>query len=625
MNKENKIQVLSDEMANKIAAGEVIERPASAVKELLENSIDAGATEIIIEIESAGKELIKISDNGCGMTALDSKMAFQRHATSKLYEPSDLEAIQTLGFRGEALPSIASVSKVLLTTSHDENTTGYEIEVEGGKTISTKEIARPKGTTFEIRELFYNTPARRKFLKRDSTEASHIAQATTQQALAHPRISFSLTHNGRKIINVRKSEQSLYRISEIMGADLTKELVPVEISDNSYHLEGFVSNPVFTRGTPSAQYFFVNNRFIKDKVILHAIQHGYSHLLPKGQYPVIFLYLTMDPKLVDVNVHPAKAEVRFAFQQDVHRFVSKGIRNAIAQNEPAIKLPDSNGTVSEVSSPLNEVSEQTTRPSVQNYFSSSSGSDEPFWPGNDSSKVPQRNLDIFYSKGSSELAESSRSSRAQTCLGQTEIFDGQLMPVSRLMYSEFEPLGQLKQSFIIMQGPRGILIVDQHIAHERILYERFRNSAKKRTIEVQKLLFPKSIEVLPDEAETLLPHLEMLGELGLELETFGVNGFLLRSVPSILKKEDGEELVRDIVSELQIKGKIDAVKEKYEDLVVMMSCRNAIKINHVLDMDQIRKLLYDLEQTEMPYTCPHGRPISLLIEMDGILKKFLRK
>ncbi len=623
MEKENRIQVLSDEMANKIAAGEVIERPASVVKELLENSIDAGATEITIEIEAAGKERIKISDNGCGMTVEDAKMAFQRHATSKLYDLPDLEAIQTLGFRGEALPSIASVSKVLLTTSHDENTSGYEIEVEGGKTVSARETARPKGTTFEIRELFYNTPARRKFLKRDSTEASHIVQATTQQALAHPEIDFNLTHNGRKLINVRKSEQFLYRIAEIMGADLTKELVPVESSDNSYRLEGYVSNPVFTRGTPSSQYFFVNNRFIKDKVILHAIQQGYSHLLPKGQYPVIFLYFTMDPRLVDVNVHPAKAEVRFAYQQDVHRFVSEAIRQAIAQNEPAIKSPETNENLSGDSPPLNETNKHLERPSFQGH--SHFGPAEPFWPGNDPVKAPQKNLDIFYSNDQPKLAGSSGSASAQSCLGQTAIFDGKLLPVSRLMYSEFEPLGQLNQSFIIMQGPRGILVVDQHIAHERILYERFRDSAKKRAIEVQKLLFPKSIEVLPEEAETLLPHLEMLLELGLELEPFGTNGFLLRSVPTILKKEDGEELVRDIVNELQIQGKVDAVKEKYEDLVVMMSCRNAIKINHALDMDQIRKLLYDLEQTEMPYTCPHGRPISLLIEMDGILKKFLRK
>ncbi len=623
MEKEKRIKVLSDEMANKIAAGEVIERPASVVKELLENSIDAGATEITIEIESAGKELIKISDNGCGMTAEDAKMAFQRHATSKLYEMSDLESIQTLGFRGEALPSIASVSKILLTTSHDENTSGYEIEVEGGKNISAREIARPKGTTFEIRELFYNTPARRKFLKRDSTEASHIVQATTQQALAHSEIDFNLFHNGRKIINVRKTEQPLYRIAEIMGADLTKELVPVESSDNSYRLEGFVSNPVFTRGTPSSQYFFVNNRFIRDKVILHAIQHGYSHLLPKGQYPVIFLYFTMAPHLVDVNVHPAKAEVRFAYQQDVHRFVSEAIRNAIAQNEPVIKSPEPDETASENPPPSSSINELAERHSYQN--EESSGSTETFWPGNNPSKAPQRNLDIFYSGDNSGVANNLQSSGNQSCLGQTEIFDGQLTPVSRLMYSEFEPLGQLKQSFIIMQGSRGILIIDQHIAHERILYERFRNAAKKRTIEVQKLLFPKSIEVLPDEAETLLPHLEMLKELGLELESFGANDFLLRSVPSILKKEDGEKLVRDIIGELQIKGKVDAVKDKYEDLVVMMSCRNAIKINHTLDMDQIKKLIYDLEQTEMPYTCPHGRPISLLIEIDGILKKFLRK
>jgi DNA mismatch repair protein MutL len=623
MKKENRIRVLSEEMANKIAAGEVIERPASVVKELLENSIDAGSTEITLEIEVAGKELIKISDNGCGMTADDAQMAFQRHATSKLSEVSDLEAIQSLGFRGEALPSIASVSKVLLTTSHDENTSGYEITVEGGKNISKRETARPRGTTFEIRELFYNTPARRKFLKRDSTEASHIVQSTTQQALAHPEIDFNLMHNGRKLINVRKSEQFIYRIAELMGSDLVKELVPVELSDNSYRIEGYVSNPVFTRGTPSSQYFFVNNRFIKDKVVLHAIQQGYSHLLPKGQYPVIFLYLKMDPRLVDVNVHPAKAEVRFAYQQDVHRFVSEAIRTAIAHNEPIVKMPEEEQFVPESSSLINGNTQEIERPLVPNR-----GSDEPvepFWSGNKPINVSKENLDIFYSNTEFKQDEQHLSSSSKSCSGQRVVFDGKLMPVSRLMYSEFEPLGQLNQSFIIMQGNQGILVVDQHIAHERILYERFRNAAQKRAIEVQALLFPKSIEVLPDEAETLLPHLDMLKGLGLELEFFGVNGFLLRSVPTILKKDDGEKLVRDVINELQINGKIDAIDDKYEDLVVMMSCRNAIKVNHTLDMDQIRKLLYDLEQTEMPYTCPHGRPISLLIEMDGILKKFLRK
>ena len=430
-------------------------------------------------------------------------------------------------------------------------------------------------------------------------------------------------HNGRKLINVRKSEQFIYRIAELMGSDLVKELVPVELSDNSYRIEGYVSNPVFTRGTPSSQYFFVNNRFIKDKVVLHAIQQGYSHLLPKGQYPVIFLYLKMDPRLVDVNVHPAKAEVRFAYQQDVHRFVSEAIRTAIAHNEPIVKMPEEEQFVPESSSLINGNTQEIERPLVPNR-----GSDEPvepFWSGNKPINVSKENLDIFYSNSEFKQDEQHLSSSSKSCSGQRVVFDGKLMPVSRLMYSEFEPLGQLNQSFIIMQGNQGILVVDQHIAHERILYERFRNAAQKRAIEVQALLFPKSIEVLPDEAETLLPHLDMLKGLGLELEFFGVNGFLLRSVPTILKKDDGEKLVRDVINELQINGKIDAIDDKYEDLVVMMSCRNAIKVNHTLDMDQIRKLLYDLEQTEMPYTCPHGRPISLLIEMDGILKKFLRK
>ena len=534
MKKGKKIHILSDEIANKIAAGEVIERPASVVKELLENSIDSGATEIFVEIESAGKELIKISDNGCGMTAEDAKKAFQRHATSKLHEISDLESIQTLGFRGEALPSIASVSKVLLATSHDEKMCGYEIKIEGGKGIFTREIARPKGTTVEIREIFFNTPARRKFLKRDSTETSHIIQVTTQQALAHPEINFTLTHNGREIINVRKAEQSLYRIAEIMGPDLAKELIPVTNFDNSYCLEGFVSNPVFTRGSSTSQYFFVNSRFIKDKVILHAIQNGYSNLLPKGKYPVIFLYFKMASHLVDVNVHPAKAEVRFAYQQDVHRFISEAIRKAIARNEPSTKLPVPEGFTLEKKTTL--ISGKNT---IQNPLLA-----------NSLSKTYQKKLDVFYPNANIHLANNKSLVGSQSCLGQISLFDGHLKPVSRLIYSEFEPLGQLKQSFIIMQGSRGVLIVDQHIAHERVLYEKFRNAAKERTVEVQKLLFPKSIEVLPEETETLLPNLEMLSELGVELETFGKNGFLLRSVPLVLKNEDGEKLVRDIISEL---------------------------------------------------------------------------
>ena len=304
------IRVLSDGLANQIAAGEVVERPASVVKELVENSIDAGATLIRLDIEEGGKKKIRIMDNGMGMLPVECKLAFSRHATSKISEFSDLETIQSLGFRGEALPSIASVAKVRCTSARNENQGGKLIVVEGGALVEDKEFACPQGTTIEVEQLFYSTPARSKFLKGDSTEFSHITQVVTQQALAYPSIQFQLTHNGRDVIQTLPTDQIHYRIAELFGADLGKSLVLVNSSSGDYQLEGYVSNPVYTRTNRSAQYCFINGRFVRDKVILHATQQGYSHLLPKGQHPALFLYLTMDPKLLDVNVHPSKAEVR---------------------------------------------------------------------------------------------------------------------------------------------------------------------------------------------------------------------------------------------------------------------------------------------------------------------------
>ena len=327
-----RIRVLSEELANQIAAGEVVERPASVVKELLENSIDAGATLIRIDIEGGGKKKIRIMDNGMGMLPEECRIAFSRHATSKISDFSDLETIHSLGFRGEALPSIASVAKVRCTSARSENQGGKLIVVEGGELIEEKDFACPQGTTIEVAQLFYITPARSKFLKGDSTEFSHITQVVTQQALAYPSIQFQLTHNGREVIQTLPSDQIHYRIAELFGTELAKSLVQVKSSSGDYRLEGYVSNPVFTRSNRSAQYCFINGRFVRDKVVLHATQQGYSHLLPKGQHPALFLYLNMDPKLLDVNVHPSKAEVRFAFQQDVHQFISRSIREALEKN-----------------------------------------------------------------------------------------------------------------------------------------------------------------------------------------------------------------------------------------------------------------------------------------------------
>ncbi len=605
------IRVLSDELANQIAAGEVVERPASVVKELVENSIDAGATLIRLDIEGGGKKKIRIMDNGRGMLPEECKIAFSRHATSKISEFSDLETIQSLGFRGEALPSIASVAKVRCTSARSETQGGKLIVVEGGTLVEEKDFACPQGTTIEVAQLFYVTPARSKFLKGDSTEFSHITQVVTQQALAYPAIQFQLTHNGRDVIKTLPTDQIHYRIAELFGADLSKSLVQVQSSSGDYRLEGYVSNPVFTRSNRSAQYCFINGRFVRDKVILHATQQGYSHLLPKGQHPALFLYLTMDPKLLDVNVHPSKAEVRFAFQQDVHQFVSRSIREGLERN---LQSPVENVRPAIDDIPINSNYEKTAykqeSPSWVRKF------DEPL------STPHQGNLsDALRKMTGSHGFDSPVASSPQEVMG----FDKPPVPVANLIYSEFEPLGQLESSFIIMQGKKGLLVVDQHVAHERILYERFREAAKEKKIEVQNLLFPLTVEFSPAETEILSQHLDRLKELGLELETFGKNEFLLRSVPAILKNIDNEKLLRDTIELLPKGGDENVLHDKYEDVLIMMSCRNAIKVNHPLNLDQIRKLISDLEQTTMPFTCPHGRPISLLFDMDDILKKFLRK
>ena len=596
------IRVLSDDLANQIAAGEVVERPASVVKELVENSIDAGATLIRLDIEGGGKKKIRIMDNGMGMAPEECLLAFSRHATSKISQFEDLESIQSLGFRGEALPSIASVSKVRCTSARSETEGGKLIVVEGGELIEQKDAACPQGTTIEVAQLFYVTPARSKFLKGDSTEFSHITQVVTQQALANPHIQFHLTHNGREVINTLPTDQWHYRIAELFGADLAKSLLEVEALSGDYQLNGFVSSPVYTRSSRNAQYCFINGRFVRDKVILHATQQGYSHLLPKGQHPAMFLYLTMDPKLLDVNVHPSKAEVRFAFQQDVHQFVAHGVRDALEKNQQV----DLTTEREETDIPIQEPSHShSTRSNYQ----------PPRWV--EESHPPQQ--------GDLSNALRTMLSPDDSTPHKVNWFDKAPTPVSNLIYSEFEPLGQLDRSFIIMQGKQGILVVDQHVAHERILYERFRAAAKNRKVEVQQLLFPLPIELSAEETEILTPHLKRLLDLGLELELFGKNEFLLRSVPAILKNGDHEKLLRETIESLPKDAHDDVLNEKYEDVLIMMSCRNAIKVNHTLNLDQIRKLISDLEQTSMPYTCPHGRPISLLFDMDDILKKFLRK
>jgi len=610
------IQILPDDLANQIAAGEVVERPASIVKELVENAIDAGATRISIEIEEAGKKSIRVSDNGSGMEPEDACLAFERHATSKIQNAGDLESIRSLGFRGEALPSIASISRVRMATGTGKGRNGTEVSMEGGGACRVKEIAFSKGTTIEVNQVFYNTPARQKFLKKDGTEAAHITQVVQQQALANPEIQFSLHHNGRQLLATLPTDQGLYRIAELFGAELSKELIRVEKNDGTYRIEGFISSPVYTRSNRNTQYCFINSRFVRDRVLLSATQQGYSHLLPRGQHPVLFLFMTMEPGLLDVNVHPAKAEVRFAFQQDVYRFVSHAVQDALQQNDKSFTAPIDDSAPGQGREP---------KPSyeVPGHLSASVPSKDPVLGS--SQPEPGRGdwslgLEALYR--TAPPADRMRGIEADP--RQIEFFGQKPKPISDLVFSEFEPVGQLNNSFILMQGPKGVLVVDQHIAHERVLYERFREAAENKKVEVQDMLFPLAVELPPAEAQALSEHLESLRELGMHLEPFGKDGFLLRSVPAVLKNHDQESIVREVAGRLIREEKDHTLQNKMEDIMIMMSCRNAIKVNHPMELDQIRKLMHDLEQTQMPYTCPHGRPIALLFEMNDILKKFQR-
>ncbi len=620
------IKVLPLELSNQIAAGEVVERPASVVKELVENSIDAGATRIQIEIEESGKKLIRVIDNGCGMGPENSRLAFERHATSKITKQEDLSRICTLGFRGEALPSIASVARVRLRSFNSSSSAGTEIRIEGGGEPKIREVGCPQGTTIEVEDIFYNTPARKKFLKANSTESAQITQVVQQQALAHPQIQFLLIHNRRKVIDTLPNEHVLYRIAELFGPELAKELIVVNRADGKYKIYGFVSSPVFTYNNRKNQFCFVNTRHVKDDALQWAVRWGYSHLLPKGQHPALFLFLEMDPELLDVNVHPAKAEVRFAFKKEVQQFVAEAIQESLHLNEKSFP-ENSKKNIEEVEFPKND--EILNHASKFNLTESKQQSRIPFTKEYPNISKPNHS-NIPINQAVESLLGGARQLSNESTLDcpsnlQIEFFDQKPKTISDLIFSEFEPIGQLNQSFIIMQGPRGLLVVDQHIAHERVLYERFRESAENKSLEIQTLLFPVTVDLSPVETDVLNHHLKLVQSLGIEIEPFGNKSFLLRAVPAILKKHDPIHLLRDIIESLSREDPEVTLKEKYEEIVIMMACRNAIMVNHPMGIDQIKKLISDLEQTQMPFTCPHGRPIALLFDINDILRKFQRK
>ncbi|OGV95460.1 MAG: hypothetical protein A3I04_04930 [Nitrospinae bacterium RIFCSPLOWO2_02_FULL_39_110] len=578
---------LSEELANCIAAGEVVERPASVVKELIENSIDAGAGTVTVETKGSGKKHIRVTDDGTGIVREDAILAFERHATSKIKTVQDLNAISTLGFRGEALPSIASVSNVKLLTCFNGDAVGTEVELGNGKIKSVRDAPPLKGTSIEVEALFFNIPARLKFLKADTTELSHIIEVVNQHALSHPSIKFCMKNGEKRLIDTFSTDSRLDRIASIFGYGIADKLMPINEKRGYIKIEGYICKPGMDESNRGMQYIFVNNRYIRDRTINHAVYEGFRTMLPKDRHPIYFLFLDIDPAMVDVNVHPTKIEVRFVRQNEIHDFVRDVITGSMkSRKEPA----------GETSSILNtEQYKNRVKETVENF----------------GMRDVECGIDSKFQISHSGF---------------------QLLPETKSLLSHDpsagwvpRPVGQVFDSFIVLEGADNIIFIDQHTAHERILYERFLNKFKNSKIEVQNLLLPVSIELTAKESVVLQSHLDIFKRLGFDIESFGDNSFIIRSAPSLVSGGDCKELVRDILDRLLMHQQDISFDEIVNDIILIMACRYAVKANQKLSLEEMGFLVKELGNTSRPFTCPHGRPIALSIEKGQILKGFLRK
>ncbi|NOT60877.1 MAG: DNA mismatch repair endonuclease MutL [Acidobacteria bacterium] len=662
----SKIRVLPDSLANKIAAGEVVERPASIVKELLENSLDAGARTVEVAIESGGRRLLRIADDGEGMTRDDAILAFERHATSKLKTAEDLDAIMTLGFRGEALASIASVAKVRLRTQTQDDLVGTEIEISGGRMLNVRDCAFARGAEFEIRDLFFNVPARRKFLKSEATESFHIANLVTHYALANPQIAFTLTNNGRESIRVTPVNELRERAYQLFGGDAIAGLIEVRATEGELKVRGYVSSPSATRTTRDSQYFFINGRYVRDKVLGKALGEAYRAMMPAGVYPTAMLFLDLPPDEVDVNVHPAKTEVRFVRSTIVYDLVRDAVRSAIGATKSAVTLfaerkadaPRPVMDESRAMTPQSFLEEQAPKPTreelrhafrlqmpQQQKIELSATPDESYGSyESDVSYGKAETVSIAVEDGTLPSNEShishdsysshqipqpnKRYSNRLGCLGAhaTDTANAPFKVAQNLTLDkdEINISGQLHNSFILAADRAGLLIIDQHVAHERILFEKHWDALRRKQIEVQRLLIPETLDLTPAQAaafDQVLPELEANG---FELGRLSGRTIAIKAVPAMLTAGAAQSLLLELLDAIEHDRKGLSLDEIHAEIAASLACRAAIKINMTLAHEKMRWLIDELLTMENPATCPHGRPIILRVTMRELEKGFQR-
>jgi DNA mismatch repair protein MutL len=658
-----RIRILSDNVANKIAAGEVVERPASVVKELLENSLDAGSRDLRIFVEAGGRKLIRIADDGHGMLRDDALLAFERHATSKLSDVHDLMAISTLGFRGEALPSIASVSRLLLETRSNEEDSGTKVEIAGGKILTCDELARTPGTTIAIRDLFYNVPARKKFLRSEQTEMAHIASLVTHYSLAHPDKGFTLHHGDHELLNAAPVATLEERVYQVFGSQILRDLVDIgthdkdilipppyvpphasvavqleehrEASTHHFRLRGFISGPQVQKLNRNSIFLFVNGRLIRDKLILHAISAAYHNLIPPASYPFALLFLDCDPEEVDVNVHPSKTEVRFRHSGTVHDFVRDALRGKLTEHRPVAGISAAAPAISPAQ-PAAELpySEFTQR--IENVRFPASTIPASQSPG---PQLPEFTLH----RPSPPAPRFDFTSEPQTFPDQPAAppppqptlrlpapdTHGRMLPDSALIEAptlealkDLRPLGQIHDSFIIAAGRDGLWIVDQHVAHERILFEKVLK--QRGHVEKQALLMPMVIELTAAQQIEYDRIAAEMAALGFETEPFGNRTIAVKAAPADVGPADIERVLFEILEIAESQLRKASLDDLRRGIAASIACRAAIKINMRLDQKKMEWLLAELAKTEYPMSCPHGRPIALRYSTREILRSFHR-
>jgi DNA mismatch repair protein MutL len=604
----SKIRVLADHVANQIAAGEVVERPASVAKELVENSIDAGATRITIEIEAGGRRLLKVSDDGEGMVRDDAVLAFERHATSKIRVSADLAAIGTLGFRGEALASIASVAKIELTTSTEGASSATRVAIDGGRMRNVKDAAHPRGTTIVVRDLFFNIPARRKFLRSEATETFHLTNLVTHYALAHPEIAFTFVNNGREVVRAPAAKDLRERAYQIFGGEFLENLLEVSGGHPEVaRVTGYVSAPRDRRTSRDSQYLFVNRRFVRDRMIGRALSEGYRSILPHGVYPAALLFIDTPLEEVDVNVHPAKTEVRFRRQAAVADAVREAIRNALVYVRPEPPIPVET-----------YVPPAPVKPQPRIEFIPPPIPPSPPVPSGD--EIARDVAAMISARPSVQPAQSVQS--AVPPVPSAEKFAREVEPEK--LSANIRPLGQLDESFIIATDDEGLLLIDQHVAHERVLFDKYRALESERRTDAQQLLVPETFDLTPAQSavfDQLAPELE---NYGFELMRLSGRTVAIRATPADLPASEARNMLSELLDTVDAEKKSSARETLRDEIAASLACHAAIKVNMPLAPEKMRWLIDRLLQTSSPTTCPHGRPVILRLKRRDILKGFHR-